>query len=100
VSIEHNGLSLHGGSTNTGDRRRRSMGSDSSSAARLACALAHLKAALAAVDGLFSDASTGRLSERNSYQLGEASHVMHYALLALSECADPVGATGVASGVR
>ena len=66
---------------------RQGTATDVSSASRIAQAGAHVRNALAVVDGLLADASTGP-SERASYQLGEANHAMHYALIALNECVE------------
>jgi len=98
MGIEQDGLSSHRRNASIGDRRYSGVGNDSFSARQLAYALARLRAALAAVDGLLTSASAGPSSECNAYQLGEASHVMHHAQLLLSECANPTGVTGVTVG--
>jgi hypothetical protein len=100
MGIEQNGLAFHRRNANSDDRRYCDVDSDSFSAGQLAYALTRLRTALAAVDGLLANASSGPSSECNAYQLGEASHDMHYALLMLSECANPIGATGVTGGFR
>jgi len=79
---------LHPGNAESGTLEIRSQAGDALMALQVSDAIDHLKTALATVDGLVADASTDPSSEHVLYQLGEASHVMHYASLVLSDCTE------------
>ncbi|HYA68239.1 MAG TPA: hypothetical protein VED63_05850 [Acidimicrobiales bacterium] len=61
---------------------------------QIALAERYLERALAIVDRLFADDSTG-VAASNAYPLSEANRAIHHALVALSECrADPLWCEG------
>jgi len=100
MGFEQRGLGFQSRNAEISERRNGGVDNDSFSSRQLTYALARLKTALAAVDGLLTNASAPQLSECNAYQLGEASHVMHYALLMLGECAYPTEATTAGAAFR
>ena len=85
MDLELDSLSPHRGDSIVGNRERRSVAGD----------FAHLEAALATVDGLEAGATTDPSSEHVLYQLGEASHLVHYASLVLTDCTEASAPGGV-----